>query len=319
MTPLRIIFAASGEYAVPTLEALVKAGHSILKVVTQPDRPAGRGRTMTPTPTAQSAEGLGLAVVRTDDINSLEEIRALAGSADVMVVIAFGQKIGEELIHTPRFGAINLHASRLPKYRGAAPINWAILGGEIVTGNSVIRLARKMDAGAILGQSESVIGEVETAGELHDRLAVDGAPLILGVLQGLAEGTAVEREQDHSAAMMAKKLSREAARIDWSGDATAIARQIRGMYPWPGCRVEVVEGEKVVDTVTLVRGKQLGETSAMGEGGRLVECTGRISVATGGGGVVDLIEVQPAGKKPMPIEAYRRGHRWNAGMRLRSI
>jgi methionyl-tRNA formyltransferase len=319
MTPLRIIFAASGEFAVPTLRTLVDAGHSILKVVTQPDRPAGRGRTMTMTATAQSAEGLGLSGVRTDDVNSLEEIRSLAESADVMVVIAFGQKIGEELIHKPRFGAINLHASRLPKYRGAAPINWAILGGETVTGNSVIRLAQKMDAGAILGQSELVIGEVETAGELHDRLAVDGAPLVLSVLQALADGTVVEREQDPSAATLAKKLSREAARIDWGGDAGAVARQIRGMYPWPGCRVEVLEGEKVVNTVTLVRAKQSGETSGTAEGGMLVDFSEKVGVAAGGGGIVDVIEVQPAGKRGMPIEAYRRGHRWNAGMRLRAI
>jgi methionyl-tRNA formyltransferase len=319
MTPLKIIFAASGGFAVPTLQALANAGHSILKVVTQPDRPAGRGRTLTPTPTASSAEGLGLAVLRTDDINALEEIRTLAGSADVMVVIAFGQKIGEELIHKPRFGAINLHASRLPKYRGAAPINWAILGGETVTGNSVIRLAQKMDAGAILGQSEMGIGDLETAGELHDRLALDGAPLVLDVLQRLAEERAVGQEQDQSAATLAKKLSRESARIDWGGDAGSIARQIRGMYPWPGCRVEVLEGEKVMDTVTLVRGRRVADEVSGWGGGMLVEHAGKVCVMAGSGGMVEIVEMQPAGKKAMPIEAYRRGHRWNGGMKVRSI
>jgi methionyl-tRNA formyltransferase len=142
---------------------------------------------------------------------------------------------------------------------------------------------------------------------------------VLSVLQALADGTVVEREQDPSAATLAKKLSREAARIDWGGDAGAVARQIRGMYPWPGCRVEVLEGEKVVNTVTLVRAKQSGETSGTAEGGMLVDFSEKVGVAAGGGGIVDVIEVQPAGKRGMPIEAYRRGHRWNAGMRLRAI
>jgi methionyl-tRNA formyltransferase len=278
---------------------------------------------MTPTPTALCSESLGLPVVRTDDINALIESQAEFSPADVMVVIAFGQKIADSVIHKPRFGSINLHASRLPRYRGAAPINWAILNGETVSGNSVIRLAQKMDAGAILAQSELAIGELETAGELHDRLAADGAPLVLKVLESLADGTAVEKEQDHSQATLARKLSREGARIDWTADAQTIARQIRGMYPWPGCRVELLEGEKVLDALTLVRARP-SEPSAFDAApgtlpGTLVDAHNFIGVAAGDGRLVELVEVQPAGKKPMPIEAYRRGHRWDAGMKLRSI
>src|SRR3954470_20693861 len=155
--PLKLIFAGAGEFGLPTLRALLDAGHEIVQVVSQPDRPAGRGRKLTPTPIAQFALERGLPLLRTANINA-EPLPA----ADVMVVIAFGQKIAENVVHHARLGSLNLHASRLPKFRGAAPINAAILAGETVTGNSVIRLAQKMDAGAILGQSMLEIGELET-------------------------------------------------------------------------------------------------------------------------------------------------------------
>src|SRR5689334_18777973 len=156
MENLQLIFAGAGEFGLPTLEALVNAGHQIGLVVSQPDRPAGRGRKLTPTPIAQFALDRGLPLERTDDINALP-----LPPADVMVVIAFGQKIAANVVNHPRLGSVNLHSSRLPKYRGAAPINAAILAGENITGNSIIRLAQKMDAGAVLGQSSIEIGELE--------------------------------------------------------------------------------------------------------------------------------------------------------------
>jgi methionyl-tRNA formyltransferase len=210
----RIIFAGSGEFGIPTLRALIDAGHTIVHVFTQPDRPAGRGKKLTPTPIGALAIELGLPLTRTADIN-LERLPP----ADLMIVIAFGQKIGPTAVAHPRLGSVNLHSSRLPKYRGAAPINWAVLNGDAITGNSIIRLASKMDAGAILAQSELTIGESETAGELHDRLASDGAPLMLKVIEQLQAGTASEIEQDHSLASIAPKLSRQTAQIDWSKPA----------------------------------------------------------------------------------------------------
>src|SRR3954469_14710231 len=227
-TPLRIIFAGSGEFGLPTLRAVRDAGHQIVQVFSQPDRPAGRGRKLTPTPIAQFSIEQNLPLTRTANLNAEP-----FPPADVMVVIAFGQKIADPIVHHPRLGSINLHASRLPKYRGAAPINAAIINGETVTGNSVIRLAERMDAGEILGQSQLDIGELETAGELHDRLAADGARLILTVVRALADGTAREIEQDHSQATLAPKMSRESSKIDWSKRSARIADQIRGMYPWP--------------------------------------------------------------------------------------
>jgi len=311
MTPIRIIFAGSGEFGQPTLEALLRLGHQVVRVVSQPDRPAGRGKHLTPTSVASSALAASLPLLRTDKIN-----RESLPEADVMVVIAFGQKIGDEVVRRPRLGSVNLHASRLPKYRGAAPINWAILRGETTTGNSVIRLAQRMDAGAVLAQSELTIGELETAGEVHDRLARDGAILIPQVLDALVAGNADELPQDESLATLAPKLSRDDARIDWARPAVEIARKIRGLYPWPGCRVATCDAEGVeLARLRLVRARATaddeGERWSPGE----IMTTGHVQC---GDGALEVVELQPEGKRPMPLADFRRGHRWHAGLRLKS-
>ena len=308
--PLSILFAGSGEFGVPTLRAIAAAGHRVPLVVTQPDKPAGRGRGVTPTPIAAAAGELGLPVLRTDNINA-DSLPA----ADLLVVIAFGQKIGDPVIRAPRLGAVNLHASRLPQYRGAAPINWAILAGETVAGNSVIRLADKMDAGAVLGMSELPIGDLETAGELHDRLSQDGVGLMLRVIDDLAAGRAVEREQDHAAATLAPKLSRQSAVLDFGKPAAELACQIRGLHPWPGCRVKVLAADgKPADSIRLVRarGHATATTGSTVPPGTVLE-DGRVAT---GDGSLELVEVQPDGKRPMPLADYRRGHAWFAGMRV---
>jgi methionyl-tRNA formyltransferase len=310
MTKIDIIFAGSGEFGAPTLRALLAAGHRVVRVFTQPDRPAGRGKKMTPTPIAELATSLSLDVVRTADINA-EPLP----TADVMVVIAFGQKIGEKVVGHPRLGSVNLHASVLPKYRGAAPINWAMVSGDRITGNSVIRLASKMDAGAVLAQSELVIGESETAGELHDRLSADGAPLMLRILGELAAGTAIETEQDHGLATLAPKLSRLTAMIDWAQPAFAVARRINGLSPWPGCRVQLIENEVAVAKLTLVRGRSLQSTVAGVPG--TIATDGLI--AAGDENAVEILEVQPEGKRPMPLQDFRNGRPWHQGMRVESI
>lgn len=312
MDPLRIIFAGSGEFGLPALRALIDGGHEVVQVVSQPDRPAGRGRGVTATPVAALALERGLPLLRTHNINK----QTLPG-ADVMVVIAFGQKLSEDLVRRPRLGSINLHASRLPKYRGAAPIHWAIIRGETVTGNSVIRLAQRMDSGAVLAQSSLPIGELETAGELHDRLAADGAVIVPRLLRALADGLAVETEQDESQATAAPKLSRDDARLDWSRDAVGLARRIRGLYPWPGCRIRLCDAAgKELDRLRLVRARVAeddeGERWMPGE----IMVNGTVQA---GGGSLEVLECQPEGKRAMPLADYRRGHRWHAGLRLESI
>jgi methionyl-tRNA formyltransferase len=307
---MRIIFTGSGEFGIPTLSALINAGHKIFPY-TQPDRPAGRGRKMMPTAIAQFAMERGLEAKRTANLNA-ESLP----DADLMIVIAFGQKIDSAAVNQPRFGSVNLHASILPKFRGAAPINWAILRGETETGNSVIRLAPKMDAGAILGQSRFSIGEVETAGELHDRLANDGVGLMMRVIKDLEAGGIKEIAQDETRATLAPKLTRQSAMIDWTLPANEIERKIRGLYPWPGCRVRLLDaagGEGA--RVTLVRGRA-GE----GEGPRWQP--GEIAIdglVACGERAVEILEIQPDGKRPMTLADFRRGNPWMPGMKLESI
>jgi len=309
--PLRIIFAGSGEFGLPTLRALLDAGHDVVQIFTQPDRPAGRGRKLAPTLIGQFALERNLPLIRTDDIN-----RESLPPADVMVVIAFGQKISDAVANHARLGSVNLHSSRLPKYRGAAPINWAILSGDTITGNSIIRLAQRMDAGAVMAMSELPIGELETAGELHDRLAAEGAPLMLDTLRRLAEGSATETPQDESSATRAIKLNRDLSKIDWTKPADVVARQIRGMYPWPGCRVRLIHPEgRDLAHLTLVRARPAPAPNESNAPGTVLADR---TVATGSG-AIDVVEVQPEGKRPMSLTAYRNGHPWEAGMRLESL
>lgn len=313
MKKLDIIFAGSGEFGLPTLKALVGAGHRVVQVVSQPDRPAGRGRKLTPTPIAQYAMEQGLPLIRPEKIAG-ETLPA----ADVMVVIAFGQKIPEGLVHHPRQGSVNLHASLLPKFRGAAPIHQAIVSGETVTGNSVIRLAQKMDAGAVLGQSRLEIGETETTGEMHDRLAGDGPALVLRVLEELAAGKAVEVVQEEALATIAPKLSRESTKMDWGRSARKLARQINGLSPWPGCRVRVcdADGEEKF-RATLVRARAVAYDTYSRWAAGEITLYGPIKAGDGKG--VEILEIQPESKRAMKFEDFRRGHEWLPGMRIESI
>jgi methionyl-tRNA formyltransferase len=310
LSPLSIIFCGSGEFGLHTLRALLESGHRIAQIFTQPDRPAGRGRKLTPTPVGQFAIDRKLPLTRTADINV-----ELLPPADVVVVIAFGQKIAEHVTTHARLGAVNLHGSRLPKFRGAAPVQAAILAGESVTGNSIIRLAPKMDAGAVLGMSELPIGELETAGELHDRLAADGAPLMLRVLDELTTGRAVEVEQDHSRATLARKLSRESARIDWTRPAVEIARQIRGLYPWPACHVRIMEVDRPLARATLVRARPVPSSDTLTPG--TIMSSGTIAAAADG--AVEIVELQPEGSRVMPLADFRNGHPWRPGLRIESM
>jgi methionyl-tRNA formyltransferase len=308
---MNIIFTGAGEFGVPTLRILLGSKHRVVQVVSQPDRPAGRGRGLTPTAISSVALEAGLPLIRTENINA-EKLPP----ADVMVVIAFGQKVAEAVVHHPRLGSINLHASRLPKYRGAAPINWAIINGDAVTGNSVIRLAQKMDAGAVLGMSEVVIGETETAGELHDRLSEDGVALVLKVLDELESGRAVESPQDQALVTIAPKLSRATAKLDFNTPGVELARKIRGLYPWPGCRVRLCDaiGSELA-RLRLVRAKPVESEGPRWEPGEIM-IDGNVQTAAGG---VEILELQPDGRNVMSMQDYRRGHRWPPGARLEGV
>ena len=297
----RVLFAGSGAFGVPTLESLAGGGH-VVGVYTQPDKPAGRGNKLTPTPIAKAAEALGLPLTRTANLND-EQLPA----ADALVVIAFGQWVGGRVKRHPTHGAINLHASLLPRHRGAAPIHGAVLAGDDETGNSVIRLAKTMDAGRVLGQSRRPVGDDQTTGELHDLLAADGPVLVRRVLAELAAGTAEEVSQDPALATHQGKLARADAVLDFTRDARSVARRINGLSPWPGCRV-TVGGQ----TVTLLKARPVAGSGEPGE----ITADGTIAC---GSGSVEVLTLQPSGKKPMTLKDYRNGRAWDAGTKVEAV
>jgi methionyl-tRNA formyltransferase len=239
---MRIVYLGSGEFGIECLNALAQSSHSLDFIITQPPRQAGRGRKPTPTSVAVWAQAHSISFIETDDVNTPQMLQKIAGhKPDLIVVVAFGQKIGNELIKLPlcflakaRTGAINVHASLLPKYRGAAPINWAIINGETETGISIITLAEKMDAGLILGLAKTEILADEAAGQLHDRLACMAAPLLLETLDKIADGTVIYTKQDDSAATLAPKLKKSDGFLDFNNSADVLQRKILGLWPWPG-------------------------------------------------------------------------------------
>lgn len=292
---LRILFAGSGAFGLPTLKALAEH-HDVARVYTQPDKPAGRGKKLTPTPIAKWAGDAGLDVVKTPKFND-EDLPP----ADALVVIAFGQKISQAQANHARLGAMNLHASLLPKYRGAAPIHHALLAGETVVGNSVIRLAEQMDAGDVLGQSKLAVSPSETTAELHNRLADDGPELVLQVIEQLHAGTAVEQAQDHGAATQAGKLSRDDAVLDFNRPATEVVAKINALSPWPGCRVKV--GDQKLTLLRAAAEPGTGEPGVLDAGGHIATPDGKVRV----------IDVKPDGKGAMSLADYRNGRPWEAG------
>lgn len=317
---MRIIFLGSGEIGLPTLSALQRE-HELALVVTQPDRPAGRHREPTPTPIAAYALQHRVPLIRTPNANDpaiLASIRE--AKPDAMVVIAFGQKLGEDLIGLPRLGrgaTVNLHMSLLPKYRGAGPIQWAMIRGEKQTGLSVIHLADRMDAGAILAQVSTPIDPQETAGELHDRLAAMGPGIVLDVLDQIAAGRTSPRPQDESHKSMAPKLSKADGVVDFSQDAQAVRCRIHGLTPWPGVRVTwrpEEAGDGGGHELLLRRVASLPEMTHDAEAGRLID---EDIIATGRG-AIRLLEVQPPGKRVMTWKQYTLGHAVSIGSRFRS-
>ena len=306
MSAMKVIFFGSGAFGLPTLKALARE-HRVLGIVSQPDRPAGRGGQLTPTPIVEFAERemRGVPILRPEDVNVpavVSEIRELG--AEAAVVIAFGQKLTPEVL--PGAGrAINLHASLLPRWRGAAPINAAILAGDTVTGNSVITIAPRMDAGLVLAQSRLEINPLETAGELHDRLSEQGPGLIMSVLSHIQSGSAGGHQQDEALVTKARKLSKKDAWVDFHGSAEECRRRVHGLNPWPGVVVRFRE-----DPLKLLRVRALPKPGR-GEPGTITSATEGFVAC--GDGLVQLLEVQPAGGKRLAWPEFARGKRVSDG------
>lgn len=311
---MRVVYFGSGAFGLPTLGRLFER-HEVAAVITQPDRPSGRGGRPTPTPVAEQVARAHpqvelLKPERIRETAVVQRVRSIP--ADAWVVIAYGQKLPSALLEG-RF-AINLHASLLPRWRGAAPINAAILAGDTVTGNSVITLADRMDAGLILGQTERAIEPTRTAGELHDLLAADGPDLVERVLSQHAGGTLAPRTQDESLVTIAGKLSREDDSFDAQQPADFLRRQIHALTPWPGVTV-VFDPESPGAIFGKIGRAATGEPVGEGghEPGRLINADAG-EVACGHGSTLRVLEFQPRGKRMMSWAEFRRG----AGRALRA-
>ncbi len=305
-----LVYFGSGAFGLPTLERLA-ARHRVRCIVTQPDRPAGRGGRLTPTPIGAWAAGHapGVPLLKPERVNEpsvCAQVRAF--EADAWVVIAFGQKLGRALLDG-RF-AINLHASLLPRWRGAAPINAAILAGDAETGNSVITLADRMDAGDILAQSRRPLDAALTAGELHDLLAADGPDLVESVLRAREAGTLSPRVQDETLVTLAPKLSKADGWVDLAQPAEACRRRIHGLTPWPG--VTATLGGR---SLRLLRVEPADADPQQSAVGTIVD-PDRGTVACGGATALRLLTVQPAGGRDMPWSDFARGHRVERGAAL---
>lgn len=311
-------FFGSGAFGVPSLDAL-HAAHDIPLVVTQPPRPAGRKRALTPTPIHQHADSLGLPVAHEENVNEPAFIDRVAGlGLDASIVIAFGQKLGEPLIEAMGRLAVNLHGSLLPAYRGAAPIQRAVMNGDATTGVCVIGLAQRMDAGPIYAERSLDIEPTETSGELHDRLALLGPEAVLAVLDDLAHDRLAPVTQDESLATRARKLSKADGTVSFDQPAERVRALINGLNPWPGCRVRwtrTAEGS----TAELILRRAAAETGSVGssvEAGTAVDGDGRFACAEG---VVRVLEVQAPGKPAQPWDVFTRGQPVAAGDRLEAL
>jgi len=332
---MRMVFCGTPQFAVPSLQHLLQQPEfEVVGVFTQPDRPKGRGQEIAFSPVKEVALAAKLPVHQTAKVRAPEvEEQLCALAPDVMVIIAYGQIIPARLLAVPKLGWINLHASLLPKYRGAAPINWAIANGETRTGNTTMCIDAGMDTGEILLQEELAIGTEETAPELATRLAVAGALLVVKTLRGLAEGTLRGRAQDDDAASFAPILKREDGRIDWTLAAGEIYNRMRGFAPWPGaysefrgqiCHVWGTPVAKEEDELRFLGGainrKSGGEPphSKRTEGapGTLLASSGGLRVVCGQGSVLELTSVKLEGRKQVPAAEFARGARLQAGERL---
>jgi len=314
---VKLVFCGTPRFAVPTLEALIAAQHQIALVVSQPDRPVGRTQELTAPPVKQTALAAGLEVTQPEKIKSNAEFRARleAIAPDAIVVVAYGRIIPPWMLALPRFGCINLHASLLPGYRGAAPIQWAVAMGETVTGNTTMLLEEGLDTGPILLQREMPIGPEQTAADLFDVLARDGAPLVVETLAGLENGTIKPKPQDHAHATLAPLLTREDGHMDFSLTATELWNRWRGFQPWPGA-FAFLDGRKLTFTRLVVAPSPYPNGLPAGKPGELHFVANWLFLHCAQGTALEVREVQPEGKRSMTAAEFWRGARISAGTRL---
>jgi methionyl-tRNA formyltransferase len=307
-----VVFFGTPAFAVPTLEALVSSRHAVAAVVTQPDRPRGRGQKTTASPVKETAIAARIPVLQPESVKTPEFAREFAAmSADIAVVAAYGQILTQQLLDTPRLGMINVHASLLPRYRGAAPVHRAVINGDTETGVTIMRMVKALDAGPMIAVDRVPIGPDQSSEELERALATAGAQLLAGTLDDIAAGRNHDTPQDAAAATYAPKLTKEDGRIDWAWPSVRIHNLIRGLHPWPHA-VAFVEGRRLI----LHRSRLAAARSTEAPGTVLDAAGDRVRVATGDG-TLDLLELQAEGGRPLAARDFLAGHPLTPGALLR--
>lgn len=299
---MRVIFMGTPDFSVGTLEALIEAGHDVVLAVTQPDKPKGRGKAMQFPPVKEAALAHEIPVYQPNRVREPECIEYLRQfQADIIIVVAFGQILPKEILEMPKYGCVNVHASLLPKYRGAAPIQWAVINGEEVTGVTTMKMDEGLDTGDMIMKTELVLDPKETGGSLFDRLAAEGAALCVKTVAAMEDGTAEFTPQDHEAATLTKIIKKQLGNIDWTKSAKEIECLIRGLNPWPSAYTKLAgKTLKIWDAEVLPEDtdKAPGTVTKAGKKELIIQT---------GAGQLSLKEVQLEGKKRMDVDAFLRG------------
>ncbi len=308
---MKIVYMGTPDFAVGALESIINNGHEVSAVITQPDKPKGRSKALVPTPVKAKAMEYNIPVYQPEKVRDEETVTMLKDiNPDVIVVAAYGQILPESILNIPKYGCINIHASLLPKYRGAAPIEWSIIDGEDKTGVTTMYMERGLDTGDMLDKVEVIIEKNDNGKTLHDKLAVAGADLILQTLAKLSAGTAVRTPQNNDDSCYAVMLKKDMGNIDFSKSAHEIERLIRGLNPWP-CAYSTIDGKgvkfyaaEVIDT----------DRQAGYKPGEIIEVAKKTFTIACGKGALVVKNLQPEGKKPMDTVAYLNGNKITVGM-----
>lgn len=315
---MKVVYMGTPDFAVDTLEAIVQAGHEVALVVTQPDKAKGRGKKMQYTPVKEKALEHNLPVAQPEKVREesfIEELERIA--PDVIVVVAFGQILPERILNIPKFGCINVHASLLPAYRGAAPIQWAVIDGLAESGVTTMYMEKGLDTGDIIEQSHLTLAEDETGGSLFERLAKEGANVLLSTLEKLEAGTATRTKQDDSKSSYAKMLTKDMGNLDFSKDAVVLERLIRGLNPWPSAYTRLKD-----KTLKVYEAKVLEEeeTKALYNGaamvGTIIAVDKKSFTVLCGKGALKILNLQLEGKKRMDTSAFLLGYKIEVGEQL---
>lgn len=308
---MRVIFMGTPDFSVGTLEALVQAGHEVVLAVTQPDKPKGRGGKMQYTPVKEKALEYDIPVFQPVKVREKSCVEKLDSyKADVMVVVAFGQILPREILELTPYGCINVHASLLPKYRGAAPIQWSIIDGETVTGVTTMQMDEGLDTGDMLLKTEVPLEPDETGGSLHDKLSAAGAKLCVETLKALEEKTVTPEKQGETPTKYARMLDKELGKIDWTKDATSIERLVRGLNPWPSAYTSW-EGKTM-----KIWSAEVVDRESKAPCGTVAEVTKTDFSVQTGKGLLKVTELQIPGKKRMAADAFLRGYKMETGTLL---